>query len=93
MNLGLASQAVETSGRLVRGGMQAGGLTFPKARSTESKYRSIPKRMKKMPKPVVPTPISAMGKKVGVGWTLRSRLGCWKLPPLPLDSCPPGGGG
>lgn len=47
--------------------LRAGRLTFPKASSTESKYRSIPKRMKKMPKPVVPTPISAMRKEVGVG--------------------------
>lgn len=47
---------------------RAGRLTFPKARSTESKYRSVPKRMKKMPKPAVPTPISAMGKEVVVGW-------------------------
>lgn len=38
-------------------------LTFPKAKSTESKYRSIPKRMKKRPKPVMPTPISAKGKE------------------------------
>lgn len=41
---------------------RTGALTFPKARSTESKYRSIPKRMKKMPKPVMPTPISAKGE-------------------------------
>ena len=34
-------------------------LTFPKARSTESKYKSIPKRMKKRPKPTSPTPIPA----------------------------------
>lgn len=72
---------------------RAWGLTFPKARSTESKYRSIPKRIKKMPKPVVPTPISAMGKEVVVGWALGSSLGCWNFPPLPLDRCPLGGRG
>lgn len=46
---------------------RVGGLTFPKARSTESKYRRIPKRMKKIPNPVMPTPISATGKDVGGG--------------------------
>lgn len=71
-NLGLPP-AIEISGRLgvVRGSR---ALTFPKARSTESKYRNTPKRMKKMPKPVVPTPISAtdkeavMGQALGRGW-------------------------
>lgn len=32
-------------------------LTFPKARSTVSKYKSVPKKMKKRPKPTSPTPI------------------------------------
>lgn len=49
---------------------------FPKARSTESKYRSTPKRMKKMPKPVVPTPISATGEEVVMGWALECGWGC-----------------
>lgn len=49
---------------------RAGALTFPKARSTESKYRSTPRRMKKAPKPVTPTPISATGKEVVVGGAL-----------------------
>lgn len=51
-------------------------ITFPKARSTESKYRSTPKRMKKMPKPVVPTPISATGEEVVMGWALECGWGC-----------------
>lgn len=36
-------------------------LTFPKARSTESKYKSTPKRTKKIPKPTSPTPIPVWG--------------------------------
>lgn len=67
---------------------RAGALTFPKARSTESKYRSTPKRMKKMPKPAVPTPISATGEKVVVRWALGWGWGPWKFPPSPLDRCP-----
>lgn len=76
--LGL-TPAIETSGRL--GAVhRAGALTFPKARSTESKYRSTPKRMKKMPKPVVPMPISATGKEVLVGWALGCGWGTGTFP-------------
>lgn len=70
---------------------RAGRLTFPKASSTESKYRSIPKRMKKMPKPVVPTPISAMGKEVVVGWVWGASWDAAAAPVVP-GQVPSGGG-
>ena len=95
-NLGLAP-AIEIPGRL---GVvhRSGALTFPKARSTESKYRNTPKRMKKMPKPVVPTPISATGKKAVMGWALgrgwdRCPLGVVSEIPFPSASVLPGSDG
>lgn len=69
---------------------RAGTLTFPKARSTESKYRSIPRRMKKAPKPVMPTPISATGKEAVVGGALGvSPVVTGQVPSGEL--CAPGG--
>lgn len=55
-------------------------LTFPKARSTESKYKSIPKRMKKRPKPTSPTPIPAEGGR-------RAELGAQADSSGPTLSC------
>lgn len=68
-------------------------LTFPKARSTESKYKSTPKRMKKRPKPTSPTPIPVVGgRRVELGTQAHGSgptSGCSRSPWHPPGPSPP----